>query len=152
GAAFALVCACPLAAEPITLKFNSPAPPWSYLHSEIFTPWAEAVTADSDGTLKIQTFYGGTLGNFGNTYDPVIDQVSDIGFTPFWGAAGKFKQPGVAQLPFETPTATVASIALWKIFESGVMAKEFDAAKPLGLWTFPNAAVHSRDPIHALDD
>jgi TRAP-type C4-dicarboxylate transport system substrate-binding protein len=140
GAALATLCACPLAAEPITLKLGSPAPPWSYLHTDIFTPWAEAVTADSDGTLKIQTFYGGTLGNFGNTYDRVVDQAIDIGFILF------------AQLPFETPSATVASIALWKIFEKGVTAEEFDAVRPLGLWTFPNAAIHSREPIRTLDD
>jgi TRAP-type C4-dicarboxylate transport system substrate-binding protein len=152
GAALAASCACPLAAEPITLKLNSPAPPWSYLHTDIFTPWAEAVTADSDGTLKIQTFYGGTLGNFGNTYDRVVDQAIDIGFILFAGAAGKFKQQNVAQLPFETPSATVASVVLWKLFEKGITAKEFDAVKPLGLWTFPNAAIHSREPIRTLDD
>jgi C4-dicarboxylate transporter DctM subunit len=58
--------------------------------------------------LKIQTFYGGTLGNFGNTYDRVIDQVIDIGFILFAGAAGKFKQPNVAGLPFEADSATSA--------------------------------------------
>ena len=46
GLALAAFSAAPLAAEPITLKLNSPAPPWSYLNIEIFTPWAEAVTAE----------------------------------------------------------------------------------------------------------
>src|SRR5262249_58447590 len=40
--------ATPLAAEPITLKLNSPAPPWSYLNKEVITPWAEPGTARSD--------------------------------------------------------------------------------------------------------
>jgi len=148
----AVLAAAPLAAEPITLKLNSPAPPWSYLHTEVFTPWAEAVTADSGGTLKIQTFYGGTLGNFGNTYDRVVDQVIDVGFILFAGAAGKFKQPNVAGLPFEADSATSASVALWNIYEKGITAKEFDAVRPLALWTFPNAAIHSREPIRTLDD
>ena len=152
GVALAALSATQLVAEPITLKLGSPAPPWSYLHTDIFTPWAEAVTADSGGTLKVQTFYGGTLGNFGNTYDRVIDQVIDVGFILFAGAAGKFKQQDVAGLPFETRDATSASVALWNIFAKGATAKEFDAARPLGLWTFPNAAIHSRDPIRVLDD
>src|SRR6185436_4184032 len=80
GAATAIVAAGPIAAEPVTLKLNSPAPPMSYVHREVLTPWAEAVTADSGGTLKIQTFYGGTLGSFANTYDRVVDEVVDIGF------------------------------------------------------------------------
>src|SRR4029079_17775457 len=81
----------PTAAEPITLKLNSPAPPMSYVHREVLTPWAEAVTADSGGTLKIQTFYGGTLGSFANTYDRVVDEVVDIGFILTAFAAGKFR-------------------------------------------------------------
>jgi len=152
-AAFALVGpAAPAKAEPITLKLNSPAPPWSYVNREVLTPWAEAVTADSAGTLKVQTFYGGTLGTFANTYDRVIDQVVDIGFILTASAAGKIRQQDVAALPFEAENAILASTALWKIYEKGVTSKELDAVKPLGVWTFPNAAIHSREPIKTLDD
>jgi TRAP-type C4-dicarboxylate transport system substrate-binding protein len=152
GGALAVLPAAPLAAEPITLKLNSPAPPWSYVNKEVLGPWAEAVTAASDGTLQVQTFYGGTLGNFGNTYDRVVDQVVDVGFILFAFASGKFKQQDVAALPFEAETAILSSIALWNIYEQGLTAKEFDAVRPLGLWTFPNAAIHSREPIRTLDD
>jgi TRAP-type C4-dicarboxylate transport system substrate-binding protein len=152
GAALADLLVTPLAAEPIVLKLNSPAPPWSYVNKEVLGPWAEAVTAASDGTLQVQTFYGGTLGNFGNTYDRVVDQVVDVGFILFAFASGKFKQQDVAALPFETETSIASSIALWSIYEKGITAKEFDAVKPLGLWTFPNAAIHSREPIRTLDD
>src|SRR5262249_57263882 len=88
----AIAIATPVAAEPITLKLNSPAPPWSYVNKEVLTPWAEAVSADSGGTLQVQTFYGGTLGTFGTTYDRVVDQVVDIGFILTAFAAGKIKQ------------------------------------------------------------
>src|SRR5262249_11786678 len=54
--------------------------------------------------------------------------------------------------PFEAENAILASTALWKIYEKGVTNKELDAVKPLGLWTFPNAAIHSREPIKTLDD
>src|SRR5215470_19592273 len=154
-AAFAVVAPAfvtPAPAEPITLKLNSPAPPWSYINKEVLTPWAEAVTADSGGTLKIQTFYGGTLGTFANTYDRVLDQVVDIGFILAAGAAGKIRQQDVAALPFEAENAILASTALWNIYAKGVTATELDAVKPLGLWTFPNAAFHSREPIRTLDD
>ncbi len=152
GAATAIVAAGPIAAEPITLKLNSPAPPMSYVHREVLTPWAEAVTADSGGTLKIQTFYGGTLGSFANTYDRVVDEVVDIGFILTAFAAGKFRRQEVAALPFEAENAILASNALWSLYQKGLTATEFDAVRPLGLWTFPNAAIHSREPIKTLDD
>jgi TRAP-type transport system periplasmic protein len=152
GGALALLPAAQLNAEPITLKLNSPAPPWSFVNKEVLGPWAEAVTAASDGTLHVQTFYGGTLGNFGNTYDRVVDQVVDVGFILFAFASGKFKQQDVAALPFEAETSVLSSVALWDIYAKGLTAKEFDAVRPLGLWTFPNAAIHSREPIRRLDD
>ncbi|MFL5043481.1 MAG: TRAP transporter substrate-binding protein [Xanthobacteraceae bacterium] len=144
--------AAPVQAEPITLKLNSPAPPWSYVNKEVLAPWAEAVAADSDGTLKVQPFYGGTLGTFGNTYDRVVDQVVDIGFILTASAAGKIRQQDVAALPFEAENATLASTALWNIYAKGITNKELDAVKPLALWTFPNAAIHSREPVRSLDD
>ncbi len=152
AAAVVMAAAAPAVAEPITLKLNSPAPPMSYVNREVLTPWAEAVTADSDGTLKIQTFFGGTLGSFANTYDRVVDEVVDVGFILTAFAAGKFRRQEVAALPFESETAILASNALWKLYEKRVTAVEFDAVRPLGLWTFPNAAIHSREPFKTLDD
>jgi TRAP-type C4-dicarboxylate transport system substrate-binding protein len=144
--------AAPACAEPITLKLNSPAPPWSYINKEVLAPWIEEVAADSDGTLKIQPFYGGTLGTFGNTYDRVVDQVVDIGFILTAFAAGKIRQQDVAALPFEAENAVLASTALWSLYAKGITAKELDGVKPLALWTFPNAAIHSREPMRSLDD
>jgi len=149
--ALAFVCA-PAFAEPIVLKFNSPAPPRSFLHDGAFTPWAKAVTDDSGGTLKVETYFGGTLGNFGVTYDRVIDGVADVGFILTAFAGGKFRQQDVAALPFESKTSLAASNALWHLFEKGVTAQEFDAVKPLGIWTFPNAALNSKAPLQSLDD
>mgnify|MGYP003345737705 CR=1 FL=1 len=134
------------------LKFSSPAPVASYLHPDAFTPWAAAVTQASGGALKIDTFYGGTLGNFGVTYDRVLDGVADIGFILAANAAGKFKQLDVVGLPFEAKTGVAASVALWAMFEKGVIAEAFDQVKPLAMWTFPNAAIHSKSVIKKLDD
>jgi len=152
SAALALLAGTQASAQQIVLKLNSPAPPMSYLHREVITPWAEAVSNDSDGTLKIQTFFGGTLGNFGNTYDRVVDEVVDIGFILTAFAAGKFPREDVAGLPFEADTAMIASNALWKLYEKKVTTVEFDAVRPLGMWTFPNAAIHTREQIKSLDD
>jgi TRAP-type C4-dicarboxylate transport system substrate-binding protein len=152
GAALSLLVATQTSAQQVVLKLNSPAPPMSYLHREVITPWIEAVSKDAGDSLKIQPFFGGTLGNFGNTYDRVIDEVVDIGFILTAFAAGKFPREDVAALPFEADTALIASKALWSIYEKKVTAAEFDAVRPLGMWTFPNAAIHTREPIKSLDD
>ena len=147
-----LVCSTAVAADPIVLKLNSPAPPSSFLHPGAFTPWANAVTQASNGSLKVETYFGGTLGNFGVTYDRVVDGVADIGFILTSFAAGKFKQEDVAALPFEARTSLAASTALWELYEKGITAEEFDAVKPLAIWTFPNSGLHSKIQIKALAD
>jgi TRAP-type C4-dicarboxylate transport system substrate-binding protein len=148
----AIAVVLPAAAQPIVLKFNSPAPPRSFLHEGAFTPWAKAVSEDSAGTLQVETYFGGTLGNFGVTYDRVVDGVADIGFILTAFAGGKFRSLDVAALPFESKSSLAASNALWHLYEKGMMASEFDAVKPLGIWTFPNAALNAKGPVKSLDD
>lgn len=148
----ALAVALPAAADPVVLKFNSPAPPRSFLHDGAFTPWAKAVMDASGGTLKVEMYFGGTLGNFGVTYDRVVDGVADIGFILTAFAGGKLKQQDVAALPFESKSSVAAATALWKIFEKGITAGEFDAVKPLGIWTFPNSALNAKSTVRSLED
>jgi TRAP-type C4-dicarboxylate transport system substrate-binding protein len=147
----AALIATPAAAQTITLKLNS-APARSYLYAGAFEPWAKAVEADSGGTLKIELYYGGTLGGFAVTYDRVIDGVADIGFILTAMAGGKLRQQDVAALPFEANTSPEAAAALWHLFAKGVTVREFSQVKPLGLWVFPNAALHTRDPVKTLAD
>jgi TRAP-type C4-dicarboxylate transport system substrate-binding protein len=144
--------ALPAAAQPVVLKFNSPAPPRSFLHEGAFIPWANAVSEASGGTVKVEMFLGGTLGNFAVTYDRVVDGVADVGFILTALAGGKFKQQDVAALPFESRNSLAAATALWNLFDKGVTASEFDAVKPLGIWTFPNAALNSKTPVKGLED
>lgn len=152
SSALTVLLATGAAAQTVTLKLNSGAPPRSYLHSRVFEPWSKAVEKDSGGTLKIRRFYGGTLGNFLVTYDRVLDGVADIGFTLAALTGGKFKQQGVAGLPFETRNAQEAATALWKIYAKGVTSGEFTKVKLLGIWAFPNAAIHSKTPVAKLAD
>lgn len=139
-------------AEPVTLKFNSPAPPPSFLHNNVFRPWIAEVEKASKGTLKIQLFVGGTLGNFKVNYDRVVNGVADIGFILTSFAGGKFKKLDVAELPFQSKNSTEAAAALWKIYASGAVNDEFDKVKPLAIWTFPNAALHTKKKITSVDD
>jgi len=148
----ACLLALPAAAQPIVLKFNSPAPPRSFLHEGAFTPWANAVAEASGGKLKVEMYFGGTLGNFAVTYDRVVDGVADIGFILTALAGGKFRQQDVAALPFESKTSLAASQALWNLYAKGVTSGEFDAVKPLGIWTFPNAALNSKSQVRTLED
>lgn len=148
----ATLLATPALAETVTLKFNSPAPPPSFLHSNVFKPWIENVEKASNGTLKIQLFMGGTLGNFNVNYDRVVDGVADIGFILTSLAGGKFKKLDVAELPFQSKDSVEAAYSLWNVYAKGLVDDEFDKVKPLAIWTFPNAALHTKTKITTVND
>jgi TRAP-type C4-dicarboxylate transport system substrate-binding protein len=38
------------------------------------------------------------------------------------------------------------------MYEKGVFADEFDTVRPLAMWTFPNAALHTKSVIKTLED
>ncbi|RDV04672.1 TRAP transporter substrate-binding protein [Undibacter mobilis] len=110
------------AADPVTLRFSSFEPPQAFITSKILTPWAQKVTTESQGTLKIEMYPGGTLGR-----DPaaqlklVLDGVADIawivpGYTP-----GRFDAATVVELPFVVPDAYTGSLALTRVFEKGLL-------------------------------
>ena len=61
GAALAGLTATASLAE-TTLRFTSFEPPVAFLTKNVFTPWAERVSAESNGTLNVQMFPRGTLG------------------------------------------------------------------------------------------
>jgi TRAP-type C4-dicarboxylate transport system substrate-binding protein len=153
GAAIAIsLLVTPALAETVTLKFNSPAPPPSFLHNNVFRPWIKNVEEASKGTLKIQLFVGGTLGNFNVNYDRVVDGVADIGFILTSLTGGKFKKLDVAELPFQSKNSVEAAHSLWNIYSKGLVDDEFDKVKALAIWTFPNAALHTKTKITSLED
>ena len=141
-----------IAQAPIVLKLASPAPPRSYLHSDVFGPWIEDVNKAAGGTIKFEPHYGGTLGNFGVMYDRVVDGVADVGFIVASFAGGKFRMHEVAALPFESGPSVQASTALWRMYEKGVTRAEFSDTMPIAIWVFANAALHSREVIKTVEE
>lgn len=136
-----------------TLIFASPAAPSHRLHTEVLEPWIEQLVTNSEGTLEVRTFYSSPLGNYSNIYDRVLNGVVDIAFTTLATIGGQFVKTDVAALPFETQSALEGSVALWNLYEQGVIAEEFSGIKLLGLFTFPNSALHmSKRPIRTLED
>lgn len=144
----------PAFAEPITLRFSSFEPPQAFITKQILTPWAERVTADSKGTLKVEMYAGGTLGR-----DPagqmklVMNGVADIawlvpGYTP-----GRFDQVTAAELPFIVPSAYVGSVASWRMYEKGLWkGGGFDEIKPLCICAASAGVLTTTFPVTKVED
>ncbi len=149
------IAAAPLAgraAEPITLKFGNPGSPTGDVSTQIIEPWVTKVNKEAGGTLRVQLFSGPALGHFPQIYDRVLNGVADIAFALLGPLSRQFPQTSVASLPFETPDASIGTVALWHVYERGLLADEWKLVKPLTLMVFPNVVIHTNKPVQSLAD
>jgi TRAP-type C4-dicarboxylate transport system substrate-binding protein len=140
------------AASPVTLKFAFPAPFNSYVNTEGMGPWIDRVEKASGGTLKIKLFAGTTLANGRDVYDRTLNNVAQISFGIFGPFAAQFPRTQVADLPFLTDNTAISSVALWRLYASGLLAPEYKNVKVLALFNFPSAVLNTNKPVKTLDD
>jgi len=122
-------------AQDVTLRMHQFLPPQAGVPANILIPWAEKVTADSGGKLKVEVFSAMALGGtppqlIDQARDGVVDIVWTLpGYTP-----GRFPSVEVFELPFMMTDAEAASRAYWELFKSDMEASEFKDLKILGTW------------------
>jgi TRAP-type transport system periplasmic protein len=142
----------PATAAPVKLKFASPSPPKAHLNVQIFGPWVEKVTADSNGSLDVELVAGRVLASHQNLYDRVKTNVAQIGWSLQGFVPGKFKKSNVVGLPLLFEASAVGSMAMWRLFERGLISDEYQDVKLLGAFTFPPNALHTNSPVKNLED
>jgi TRAP-type transport system periplasmic protein len=139
-------------ADELVLKFATLDVPQAHLNVRIHHPWAEKINKEAAGLFRIEVFDGEALANQGNIYNQVVSNVVQIG----WGLpslAGKFPLLGVAALPYlSTTDSEVASVALWRLYKTGLLDHEFDQVVPLKLIVFPQSGMQFRKQPPTLDN
>jgi TRAP-type C4-dicarboxylate transport system substrate-binding protein len=154
AAAMLLVGSAAGAQQPVELKLGFWTPPMVATNQKVLLPWIEAVTASSEGTLKLTWFKGETLGNARTIYDNVLNGVADVGWVLPDLLTGRFPRLSVAGLEFiaEGLDSEKASVALWRTFAGGALDEDFVRAKPLAINLLPIALIHSTFPVRRLED
>jgi TRAP-type transport system periplasmic protein len=142
----------PASADELVLKFATLDVPQAHLNMRIHHPWAEKINKEANGLFKIQVFDGEALANQGNIYNQVASNVVQIG----WGLpslAGKFPLMAVAALPYLSDlNSEISSVAMWRLYKSGLLDKEFDQVVPLKLIVFPQSGLQFRKEPPTLDN
>lgn len=151
AAAIALMTAS-ASADPVQVKFAYPSAPNNALFAQGAQAWADDVNKASDGAIEIKIFSGGVLGDNTNMYDRITGGVIDIGLAVFGPISSVFPKTNVGTLPFEAKNHREDALALWHLYQKGVITEEFAKVKPLGFIVFPELVIHSKRPIHSLAD
>lgn len=152
-AAFALASAWASTSVAETLRFSSFEPPVAFLTKTVFPAWADNVTAGSGGDVTIKMFPGGTLGRSpAQQLQLVADGVADIAFIVPGYNPGVFPGLTVGELPFTVTSSKAGSVAMWKLFEGGMLKGDFDKFKIIGLFTTAPQAIASKTKISVPAD
>ena len=138
--------------EPLQLKFGFPAPPTSFVMTEVSQPWSKDVEAASNNAVQFTFFPGGAVGNFNNILDRTLNAVVDVSFGIFGPYADQFPRTHVTGLPFEANNTTESAIALWRLYANGTITPEYGQVHVLTLFNFPTAGLHTKKRISKLED
>jgi len=150
-AACLVVAAQPAAAQETTLVLATTNAPNTHLNARVMHPWAERINQQGKGVVRIDVRDGPTIANHLNYYQRVMDDVVQIA----WGlpvyVAGKFVLTNVTTLPFVVDKAEDASVALWRLHQSGLMDSEYNEIVPLYMISFPQVGVHLAKTPRSID-
>jgi TRAP-type C4-dicarboxylate transport system substrate-binding protein len=139
-------------ADPMQIKFAYPSAPNNALFHEGAEAWVNDVNKAANGSIEIKLFPGGVIADNSNMYDRVTGGVADIGLAVFGPVSSVFPKTNVGTLPFEAKNHREDALALWALYQKGIIKDEFTHFHPLGFIVFPGLVIHSRKPIHNLAD
>jgi TRAP-type C4-dicarboxylate transport system substrate-binding protein len=154
AAACTLLSAAPVFAqsEPIQLKWAYPSPPTSWTNTKGIAPWSKAVEADAGGTIEFKLYPGGSIGTFRTVYDRLMNGVADVAFGTFGEITGQYQKTTVSQVPSDVQRSSEVGIALWRLYDKGIISDEYGQVKPLALFSFGLPVLHSVKPLNRIEE
>ncbi len=140
-------------AQDVTLTMHHFLPPVAAAHKGMLQPWADKVTADSDGRIAIEIFPAMSMGGKPpELYSQVRDGSTDIVWTVLGYTPGVFPRSEVFELPLvHAGSATDTTIAMNASMD--LLAEDFDDVHVIFLHSHDGNVIHSAtDPIRSFED
>ena len=153
AAGLALGCVAPaLADDPVIIRMTTMSPGGSRNASLWFIPWAKKITDDSKGALNVEVVEGYTLASLTNIYDRLMNDVVQVGWVIHPQIGGKFPLTEVAGLPFLADKSEELAVALWRLYKTGALDKEYDDMMALCLDVFAQSNLHYSKKPRSIED
>lgn len=136
------------------LRLHTFVGPGHIIFTNILTPLAEAIEAESNGTLRLTLYPSMQLGGsppqlIRQAVEGTVDMVFSLpGYT-----SPVFPRTQMIELPGLSSDGTAATELMWSLLEGGYLNPEFDGLRVLALWAADDAGLYTRDrPIRSMDD
>ena len=139
-------------AQEVTLKLSAFIPAQAPTFAQVIKPWSEAVNADGQGIIKIDTFPGGVLGgNPGLQPKMVTDGIADIALVIPAYSPGRFPDNDVMELPGMAKNSSESSLAVYRLYQRKLL-RGYDDFYVVMLGTTNPYAIHTRSPVKSFTD
>ncbi len=141
----------PSSAQQVRLIFASQSPAGTP-NTVFYSNWANRVSEQSNGKLKIEVRDGETLANFITAYDRVSDDVVQIGWIIHSLVGNRFPLSDVSGLPFLGDNNVACSVASWRLYKSGLLDAEYKDIMPIWFGCLTTNYLHwSKEPKQTED-
>ena len=138
--------------DPVVIRMTTMSPGGSRNATIWFNPWAQKINADAKGSIQIEVVEGYTLANLNNIYERLTNDVVQVGWVIHPLIGGKFPLTEVAGLPFLADKSDHLAVALWRLYKTGALDKEYDDMMALGLDVFAQSNLHYPKKPRTIDD
>lgn len=145
--ALILMLAAPaLAAQTVELTFSHYLPERHGLHSDFIEPWSRELEERTGGRVKVVVLPGDSpFGDPARQADQVRAGAVDIALGLRGIPRGGLPRSSVIELPFLVEDAGSGSLALWTLYNEGLLGNEYRDFKVLALFTHPGGWFHTRN-------
>ena len=113
--------------------------------------YAKELEKKTNDRIKITVHHGGTLTPMPQTYDSIIREIADMGFSSLDITVGRFPLMEAMNLPYGGKNAATMT-RLSNAFYNKFKPKELDEVHVLFLLTHGPGIVHTRKPVRKLED
>lgn len=138
------------AADEVKLSFSIWQQPQHYMVKAI-RHWASEVEKRTNGKVKFEFYYGGTLTKGSQAYDGVVQGISDAAAAATGWNAGRFPLTRITDIPLGWTSSRQASLVSWDYYKK-FQPKEWDEVHLLFLYTDAIGYLHTKKPVKSIDD
>jgi TRAP-type C4-dicarboxylate transport system substrate-binding protein len=111
-------------------------------HKALLQPWADTVTAQSGGELKVEVYPSSTLSKPPAQYEAVKSRIMDVTATVLGYSANRFPLTQIVELPGLAKNAVHGSCIVQGLYDEGLLSSEFKDTRPLFMFTHGPGLFH----------
>lgn len=134
-------------ATEVTLRFAHFWPAVAGTHKKLFQVWADKVSTESGGKIKVEVYPSATLAKPPAQYEAVKNRVADVTAAVQGYTANRFPLTQVVELPGLVENAAQGSCILQSLYDEDLISAEYKDTKPLFFFTHGPGHIHTNDKV-----